>query len=245
MKPMRRWHLRHWEKYRKISCMQTVTSLSDGPLKENGMVPLRVQRSPVLSSLPQPYHWSPGPVTVQWRVLHGTGWLKVWEEREGGRPLNGHWLDITRQSRAVHWWGLQRGTMGWGRLLLIPVLPCLQQKQSSLWGTEIPVRWKEEKLQSALLPSKFLTSHRKSKANSEYFPYLHYYCLSTGEALEVSREDKVGITSKSREANWLTHNFAQQWDGSAGLLYMLQRCAASQQGIITQWQRWMTPCMHF
>lgn len=29
------------------------------------------------------------------------------------------------------------------------------------------------------------------------------------------------------------------------LLHMLRRCAASQQGIITQWQRWMTPRTHF
>lgn len=32
-------------------------------------------------------------------------------------------------------------------------------------------------------PPTFLTSHHKSKANSEFFPYLHYYWLSTGEAI--------------------------------------------------------------
>ncbi len=95
------------------------------PFKRSGVVPLRFRRSPVLSSLSQSCHWSPGLVPVQWRVYIGQA---DWRDGGGGRALRRLWLDITRWSRAVHWWGLQRGTMGWGGSLLNPALPCLQQK---------------------------------------------------------------------------------------------------------------------
>lgn len=93
--------------------------------KGSGMVPFRVRCSPVLSGLSQFCHWSPGFVPVQWRVNVGQADLR---DGGGGRAFRRFWLDITRQSRAADWWGLQRCTMGWGSLLLSPVLPCLQPK---------------------------------------------------------------------------------------------------------------------
>lgn len=51
-------------------------------LKENGMVPLRVQRTLVLSSLSQPCHRSLGLVPVQWRVYVDR--LTAGMEGEGG-----------------------------------------------------------------------------------------------------------------------------------------------------------------
>lgn len=88
----------------------------------------------------------------------------------------------------------------------------------------------------------FLTNHHKSKARFFFSVLL----------LDLNRRlfkypEKIRFVSNQRgeQQTKLPHNFAQQWDVSTELLYMLQHCAASQQGIITQWQRWMTPHMHF
>lgn len=155
--------------------------------KRSGVVPLRIRCNSVLSSLSQSCHWSPGLVPVQWRVNvgqadcgdgGGRGW--GW-----GRVLRKLWLDITRWSGAVHWWGLQRGTTGWRSSLLSPALPCLQPKPAEqlVKNQKYPCDQKKTNLLSAALASKFLTSHHKSKAKCEFFPYLHYYFLSTGEAI--------------------------------------------------------------
>lgn len=112
------------ERYaRKSSCLCLVV------LEISGVVPLTVGRSPVRSgpvhsSPSQSCRWSLGLLPVQWRVTIGQADCRD----RGGRALRGLWLDITRKSRAVHWWGLRRGTMGWDSLLPIPELPCLKQK---------------------------------------------------------------------------------------------------------------------
>lgn len=56
-------------------------------------------------------------------------------------------------------------------------------------------------LHSALLTFKFLTSNHKSEAKCIFLSYQDHYWLSTGEAIKVPQEDKVGITSKGSEAN--------------------------------------------
>lgn len=71
MKPRAWWHLWHWKKYQKISCTQNHHISIWWSFKRSGVVPLRVRCSPVLSSLSQSCHWSPGLVPVQWRVNVG------------------------------------------------------------------------------------------------------------------------------------------------------------------------------
>lgn len=82
-----------------------------------------------------------------------------------------------------------------------------------------------------------------------FFFFLFHIYIITGFQQErlFKYPEKIKFVSHQRRERQTEppRNFAQQWDGSTELLYMLQRCAASQQGIITQWQRWMTPCTHF
>lgn len=165
-----------------------------------GTVPLRVGCCSVLSSLSQSSHWQLGLLPVQWRG-NRTGCLKG---RRGGKVLHRLGLEITRQSTAAIWWGLQKGIMDWGGSLLSPGLPCLQQKpaEQHVRNQNIHLIQKQENLHSSVLSSKFLTSNHKSKANCVTSPYLYYYRLTTGEVTQVSWEYEVHITSKGSAVNW-------------------------------------------
>lgn len=178
MKPRAWWHLWRWKKILKdIMHANYHVSLSDGHSKESGVVPLRVWRSPVLSSLSQSCHWSLGLVPVQW-----PGWLKGWRGREGAP-----WAPI-RHHQAEQSSALMRTAERYNGLRRIAPeprapMPATKISRAAREEPEIPLRSKEQTLHSAVLSPKFLTSHHKSKANSEFFPYLHYYWLSTGEAI--------------------------------------------------------------
>lgn len=125
-------------------------------------------------------------------------------------------------------------------------MPATKTSRAAREEPEIRLQSKEENLHFAVLSSTFLTSHHKSKANCEFF--FHIYIITGFQQERLFKHlEKIKFVSHQRGERQTEppHNFAQQRDGGTELLYMLRRCAASQQGIITQWQRWMTPRTHF
>lgn len=149
MKPRARWHLWRWKKYRKISCTQIITSLSGGPLKESGVVPLRVlaesgpfQSSPVLPQKPRP---CASPV----EGLHRTGRLKGWRGREGAP-----WA-LIRHHQAAQSSALMRTAERYNGLRRTAPeprapMPATETSRAAREGPEIPLQSKKEKASNRL-----------------------------------------------------------------------------------------------
>lgn len=189
----------------------------------------------------------PRPCVSPVQGLHRIGWLKGWKEREGAP-----WALIrhhqTEQSSAL----MRTAERYSGLMRIAPEprapIPATKKQQSSLWRTRNPTPIKRRKL---ALCCAILKKIRQVIINQK--PTVIYFCfhiyIITGCQQERLFKYPVKIKFVSHQrGEWQTeppHNFAQQWDGSTELLYMLQHCAASQQGIITQWQRRMTPRTHF
>lgn len=182
----------------------------------------------------------PRPCASPVQGLHRIGWLKGWEKREGALWALIRHHQMEQSSALARTAERHSGLRRTDPEPRAPI-PATQTSRVACHSNQ-----KRQPCMLLCYPEKNVTSLHKSKANFSFCFQSHIIAGIQQERL-FKYPEKIKFVSHQRGERQieLPHHFAQQWDGSTELLYMLQHCAASQQGIITQWQRWMTSGTHF